>query len=102
MEAGAYGAFWCCSSRNSSVLSLLGNRTVVVEKKDFDYDVDRRFECGLIGGVGYKHHFSTKWSCLAEVRYQYASTKQYKVPQPMDFFSRNSSIVLQIGLLYNF
>ena len=101
VDAGAYAAFWCNSTRKSSVLPLLGNRIVVIEKKEFDCDVDRRFECGLIGGVGYKHHFSTKWTGMVTARYQYALTKQNKEHQTLDFLNRNNAFVFQLGLLYN-
>lgn len=102
IDAGAYVALWCNSTRKSSLLPLLGDRMVVIERKRFDCDVDRRFECGLIGGVGYKHHFGTKWTGLVAARNQYALTKQYKVPQTLDFLGRNNAFVFQLGLLYNF
>ena len=101
IDAGVYIAIWCNSTRKSSVLPLLGDRIVVIDKKEFDKDIDSRFECGLIGGVGYKHHFGTKWTGMVAARYQYALTKQNKVPQTLDFLDRNNAFVFQLGFLYN-
>lgn len=104
VDAGAYVSFWCNSMRISSVrpeLGKLGDRIVVIEKKEFDGDVDRRFECGMIGGVGYNHHFGTRWTGMVTARYQYAFTKQNKEPQTMAFLNRNNAFVFQLGLLYN-
>lgn len=100
IDAGMYVAYWCDSYRNYLVPNIFNEINKGIEKKEFK-DVDNRFECGLIGGVGYKHHFGTRWTCYATAHYQYALTKQFKEPQSMDFLSRNNAFVFQLGLLYN-
>ena len=101
VEAGLYAAYWCDSYRKYLTTNLFSEINNGIEKKEFNKNVDNRFECGLIGGVGYKHHFGTKWTCFATARYQYALTKQFKEPQTMGFLSRNNAFVFQLGLLYN-
>lgn len=101
IDAGIYTAYWCDSYRKYLVPAIFGEIINGIEEKEFNKDVDNRFEFGLIGGVGYKHHFGTKWTCFAAARYQYALTKQFKEPQTMDFLSHNNAFVFLLGLLYN-
>ena len=101
VEAGPYAAYWCDSYRQYIVPSIFSEINKGIEKKEFNIDVDNRFECGLIGGVGYKHHFGTKWTCFVTAHYQYALSKQYKEPKAIDFLNRNNAFVFQLGLLYN-
>lgn len=101
VDAGIYAAYWCDSYHKCLVPTLFGESNKSVEKREFNKDVENRFECGLIGGIGYKHHFGIKWTSFATVRYQYALTKQFKESNTMDFLSRNNSFVFQLGLLYN-
>ncbi len=100
VDAGPYIAYWCDSYHKYLVPTMNGIHKDI-EKKEFNKDIDNRYECGLIGGVGYKHYFGTRWTCFAKASYQYALTKQFKVPQTLGFLSRNNAFVFQLGLLYN-
>ena len=101
IDAGIYAAYWCDSYRKYLVPTIFGEINNGIEEKEFNKDMDNRFECGLIGGIGYKHHFGAKLTCFATARYQYALTKQFKESNTMDFLNRNKAFVFQLGLLYN-
>ncbi|MBQ6306872.1 MAG: outer membrane beta-barrel protein [Bacteroidales bacterium] len=101
VDAGAFGAYWCDSYRSYRVFSGFHRYKVVefFDNYDFKNSIGNRWEFGLIGGLGYKWHLGTKWTCFAVARYEFALTKQYKEFEALDFLSRNNAIVMQFGLL---
>ena len=101
VDAGVYGSYWCGSYRSylASGGSNFYNVIEFFDNYDFKNSIGNRWEFGLIGGLGYKWHLGTKWTCFAVARYEFALTKQYKEFEALDFLSRNSAIVMQFGLM---
>ena len=108
VECGLYAAYWTCSTSSYDV-TLLTNTSGIsyqdthgyVSNSDIIDVYGRRFECGLVGGIGCKWSIGTKWGFKVVARYQYALTKQFKETYTLDYFNHNNALVLQVGLSYN-
>lgn len=105
IEAGAYAGFWCRSEYNYRAYTYLNhyepeNGTGNTERIFSDYD--RRFELGVIGGVGAEWFFWSHFSCSFVVRCYQALTPQQKNYQIKHFPSWNTTLTTQLGINYNF
>ncbi|WP_166334547.1 porin family protein [Sphingobacterium chungjuense] len=72
------------------------------EGVEFDKQRDRRFEAGLLGGVGMEYRVSPHYKVFAEARYQYSLTdlqKNYMINQIPRY---NNTFGVQLGVLYGF
>lgn len=103
VDAGLYASYRCCSNRSYFVTNGNYSWYFVIEpmKYKISFNEGNRFECGLIGGIGYKWCICTKWTGFATACYQYALTKQFSEPQTLSYLDRNSGVVLKLGVLYN-
>lgn len=100
---GVYGGYWMSSHREGTDYSSFGEYVMSFsEKVDFDNDVDQRWDCGLLGGVGMEYRITPHWAAQAEVRYYYSTTSATKQYQRVKDYRYNNTTVLQFGISYVF
>lgn len=108
IEAGVYIGFWCKSRYAYRSFTYLnhaepenGTELAAIER-EFVPDYDRRFEIGVIGGVGAEWFFCTHFSCAVGIRCHQALTPQQKNYQTKHFPSWNTTLTAQLDINYNF
>lgn len=103
---GAYGGWWHVSNyKYKMIKSILPDFYYFHDgeaRKEFNKNIDQRFEFGAIAGIGLKRNLSNSLSFITSARVYVALTPQQKNYQIMHFPSRNTSIIAQIGFLYYF
>lgn len=72
------------------------------ESMDFDSRRDKRFNAGLIGGLGISYPVSAKWELMAECLYMYDLTKSNVTSSIVSNPRYNSTFMLNAGVMYNF
>jgi len=71
------------------------------EKMEFDSRRDRRFNAGLLGGLGLTYEVATHWELMLESFYMYdltSSNKTYTISNPR----YNTTINFNLGVAYKF
>ena len=100
---GVYGGYWLNSHREGSDFNNFGEYAITFsEKVAFDDDVDQRWDCGLLGGVGVEYRITPHWAAQAEVRYYYSTTSTTKQYMQKKDYRYNSTTAIQIGVNYCF
>ena len=72
------------------------------ERVSFDNEVDRRWDFGLVGGIGLEWRIAPHWAAQAEVRYYHSlvsTTKQYMRVKDYRYHSTTS---IQLAAYYAF
>ncbi len=103
-ETGGYTAYWM-HSNFSTINTISGTGHYCNENnysKEFRDDVDRRFELGIIGGLGIEYFLHPRCTIFCATRCYYALTPQQKKYQIKHFPSRNTTVTGQFGIMYNF
>lgn len=82
LNAGVYGG-WVAGSRRSGTMQNIFNNEAVgqvyhISEECFNKDRDRRFECGLVGGVGVDYRFAENWGAQVEGRCYYSTRSTTK------------------------
>lgn len=100
---GVYGGYWARSYRyGQDINSFTGRYYDVKEKVAFNSDRDKRWDCGLVGGVGLEYQFAEHWAAQVEVRYYYSTTSTTKQYMKNKDYRYNSTTAIQIGASYIF
>lgn len=100
---GVYGGYWLNSHREGSDFNNFGEYAITFsEKVAFDDDVDQRWDCGLLGGIGVEYRITPHWAAQAEVRYYYSTTSTTKQYMRNADYRYNSTTTIQIGVNYCF
>ena len=111
MNLGGYAGWW-----RSSIYEFEEIRTIMMHNnhimwdisyngkatRGFNNDVDQRLEFGGVVGLGLKWNLFKSVSLFSDARAFIAFTPQQKDYQIMHFPSHNTTIIVQIGLLYHF
>lgn len=116
LNTGLYTGTWIASHRKGVTFSLFsatdnqnpGNINDATklysydEKYIFDSRRDRRFESGLLVGIGMEYKLSHSWAVTTEGRYSYSLTDTQK-DYMIDLVPRyHNTWQFQLGLLYSF
>ncbi|MFI3295570.1 MAG: porin family protein [Rikenellaceae bacterium] len=104
LSAGGYLGYWAGSCISGQLLSLFDLQLNYFsgERYEFDSAADNRFDAGLLLGVGAKWNLCDKLSLLGELRMQYGLTDMQKPYMENHFPRYNTTIQLNIGVMYNF
>lgn len=100
---GVYGGYWLSSHRHGSDYNFHSEYTYEFsEKVDFNSERDKRWDCGLAGGIGLEYRIAPHWALQAEVRYYYSTTSTVKQYTRMKDYRYNATTALQVGGYYLF
>ena len=102
--AGGYAGWWWRSRyayKKIGSLSSGSYHQTQRDYKEFNKDVDRRWEFGVVGGGGVRYELSEVVSIYSAAHVFFALTPQQKDYQIMHFPSRNTTISVQFGFMFN-
>jgi hypothetical protein len=100
---GVYGGYWLsCHKEGSDYNSFHEYEYSFSEDVDFNSKRDQRWDCGFVGGVGLEYHFVEHWGVQAEARYYYSTTSVQKDYMKVKDPKYNSTLALQVGVIYFF
>ncbi|MCR4847728.1 MAG: PorT family protein [Bacteroidales bacterium] len=105
LDAGVYAGYWISSvfeyKEIESVFSYMYHESQK-DRRKFEPTVDRRFECGIAGGLGIRWCLCNNFSLFIASRCYYALTPQQKDYQLKYFPSYNFTVTTQGGIMYIF
>lgn len=102
-NVGVYGGYWMGSRMSGVVYNNFTRRSYsVAQKVDFNNDRDKRWDCGLVGGLGLEYKFANHWGAQVELRYYYSTTSVQKQYTRLKDYRYNSTLALQAGVCYYF
>ena len=108
LDAGGYVGCWLSSAYEYQTIGTfnglrftLSFREPQTQQKEWMAESDRRIECGLAAGLGLQWHVFNGLSLLVTSRCHYALTSQQRDYQIKHFPSRNVTLAIQAGLMYN-
>lgn len=100
---GVYGGYWVHSYRSGKdINSFTGQSFDIKGKVEFDSDRDKRWDCGLVGGVGMEYRFDRHWAAQVEVRHYYSTTSTTKQYMRNKDYRYHSTTAIQLGASYIF
>ncbi len=119
LNLGGFAEYWINSRIKGTNLDLFTDRitdqdegshdvfdffdlTPFDERVSFDSKRDRRWQLGLLAGVGVEYRVAEKYKVFTEARYYYSVTdlqKNYMINQIPRY---NNTIGVQVGVLYGF
>lgn len=100
---GVYGGYWVHSYRSGKDMnSFTGQSFDIKGKVEFDSDRDKRWDCGLVGGVGMEYRFDRHWAAQVEVRHYYSTTSTTKQYMRNKDYRYHSTTAIQLGASYIF
>ena len=100
---GVYGGYWVHSYRSGEDMnSFTGQSFDIKGKVEFDSDRDKRWDCGLVGGVGMEYRFAEHWAAQVEVRHYYSTTSTIKQYMRNKDYRYHSTTAIQLGASYIF
>lgn len=100
---GVYGGYWVHSYRSGKdINSFTGQSFDIKGKVEFDSDRDKRWDCGLVGGVGMEYRFAEHWAAQVEVRHYYSTTSTTKQYMRNKDYRYHSTTAIQLGASYIF
>lgn len=100
---GVYGGYWVHSYRSGEDMnSFTGQSFDIKGKVEFDSDRDKRWDCGLVGGVGMEYRFDWHWAAQVEVRHYYSTTSTTKQYMRNKDYRYHSTTAIQLGASYIF
>lgn len=100
---GVYGGYWVHSYRSGEDMnSFTGQSFDIKGKVEFDSDRDKRWDCGLVGGVGMEYRFDQHWAAQVEVRHYYSTTSTTKQYMRNKDYRYHSTTAIQLGASYIF
>ena len=100
---GVYGGYWLHSYRSGTdINSFTGQSFDIKGKVEFDSDRDKRWDCGLVGGVGMEYRFDRHWAAQVEVRHYYSTTSTTKQYMRNKDYRYHSTTAIQLGASYIF
>lgn len=100
---GVYGGYWVHSYRSGEDMnSFTGQSFDIKGKVEFDSDRDKRWDCGLVGGVGMEYRFDRHWAAQVEVRHYYSTTSTTKQYMRNKDYRYHSTTAIQLGASYIF
>ena len=99
-----YGAYWMSSHRDAVDTNTFWTNTYSSDESvDFYSERDKRWDCGLVGGVGVEYRFAEHWGAQLEVRCYYSTTSTVKqVSEHVKDYRYNTTTALQCGVNYYF
>lgn len=102
-NVGVYGGYWMGSRKSGVEYNGFTQRAYsVTQKVDFNSDRDKRWDCGLVGGLGLEYRFAEHWGAQVELRYYYSTTSVQKQYTRLKDYRYNSTTALQAGICYYF
>jgi hypothetical protein len=100
---GVYGGYWVHSYRSGKDMNSFTNQYFDIRGKvEFDSDRDKRWDCGLVGGVGMEYRFDRHWAAQVEVRHYYSTTSTTKQYMRNKDYRYHSTTAIQLGASYIF
>lgn len=100
---GVYGGYWVHSYRSGNDMNSFTNQSFDIKGKvEFDSDRDKRWDCGLVGGVGMEYRFDQHWAAQVEVRHYYSTTSTTKQYMRNKDYRYHSTTAIQLGASYIF
>ena len=100
---GVYGGYWVHSYRSGEDMnSFTGQSFDIKGKVEFDSDRDKRWDCGLVGGVGMEYRFDRHWAAQVELRHYYSTTSTTKQYMRNKDYRYHSTTAIQLGASYIF
>ena len=100
---GVYGGYWVHSYRSGKDMNSFTNQYFDIKGKvEFDSDRDKRWDCGLVGGVGMEYRFDRHWAAQVEVRHYYSTTSTTKQYMRNKDYRYHSTTAIQLGASYIF
>lgn len=100
---GFYGGYWLSSHRHGTDYNKHSDYTYgFSEKVEFNSEKDKRWDCGLIGGIGLEYRIAPHWALQAELRYYYSTTSTTKQYMRVKDYRYNATTALQLGASYVF
>ena len=100
---GVYGGYWLNSYRKGTDFnSFSGKVYTFSEKVGFEKDLDQRWDCGFVGGLGMEYRISKRWGAQVEARYYYSTTSFRKEMPHFKDKRYHSTVGLQAGVMYFF
>ena len=103
VNLGVYGGYWLSSHREGYETNIFSVKYYSFsEKVEFDSDRDKRWDFGLVGGVGLEYCFTKHWPAQVEARCYYSTTSVQKQYMRVKDYRYNSTIAIQAGVNYKF
>lgn len=100
---GVYGAYWMNGHINGTDFNSFSSRYYSVSTdKEFYSERDKRWDCGLVGGVGVEYRFAEHWGAQFEVRCYYSTTSTVKQSEYVKDYRYNTTVAMQAGVSYYF
>ena len=100
---GVYGGYWVHSYRSGEDMNSFTRQSFDIKGKvEFDSDRDKRWDCGLVGGVGMEYRFDRHWAAQVEVRHYYSTTSTTKQYMRNKDYRYHSTTAIQLGASYIF
>lgn len=100
---GVYGAYWMNGRINGTDFNSFSSRYYSVSTdKEFYSERDKRWDCGLVGGVGVEYRFAEHWGAQFEVRCYYSATSTVKQSEYVKDYRYNTTVAMQAGVSYYF
>ncbi len=100
---GVYGAYWMNGRINGTDFNSFSSRYYSVSTdKEFYSERDKRWDCGLVGGVGVEYRFAEHWGAQFEVRCYYSTTSTVKQSEYVKDYRYNTTVAMQAGVSYYF
>ena len=100
---GVYGAYWMNGRINGTDFNSFSARYYSVSTdKEFYSERDKRWDCGLVGGVGVEYRFAEHWGAQFEVRCYYSTTSTVKQSEYVKDYRYNTTVAMQAGVSYYF
>jgi hypothetical protein len=117
LQAGVYGAYWLQGKMKGQIPNIynvtdsISSNGQITEnyalagfnqRYAFDSRKDRRFECGVTGGLGLTYFLNTRNSVLIEANYSHSLTSQQKNYMMNQEKRLNKTLAITAGYLYRF
>lgn len=100
---GVYGGYWLSSHIDGVMTGYMDGIAYPLDTKvEFMSERDKRWDCGLVGGLGLEYRFDRHWIMQAEARCYYSTTSTVKDYQQKRQTRYNTTIGLQAGVAYCF
>ena len=100
---GVYGGYWFNSHWKGSDYNSFGKYSMPFDEKvEFNDEVDKRWDFGLLGGIGVEYRITPHWAAQAEVRYYYSTTSTTKQYMRVKDYRYNNTTAIQLAAYYIF